>query len=94
MKEAEFRAESPALAPEAPVKCHPAATRRRVYIDCRWFASECKCSLVMAGTEEEVLAAALTHATGPQHGEHDTPDFRDALQQSLREVPKGDSTLA
>lgn len=94
MKKVEFRAEAPALTPEAPPRSHAAAKGRRVYIDCRWFASEGNCSLVMAGTAQEVFEAALAHATGPQHHEQDTPDFRDALQQSLREVPRGDCTLA
>jgi hypothetical protein len=59
----------------------------RKVADCRDFPSETGCTLTIAGSESEVLDAALHHAV-TVHGHEDTPDVRDWLRQNLKdEVP-------
>jgi hypothetical protein len=59
----------------------------RKVADCRDFPSETGCTLTIAGTESEVLDAALHHAI-TVHGHEDTPEVRDWLRGSLKdEVP-------
>lgn len=55
----------------------------RVIIDCRTFPGS-KCSVTIAGTEEEVLALAVTHAVAA-HGEKETPELRAQLRSMLKE---------
>ncbi len=47
----------------------------RKMMDCRDFPSESKCTLTIAGEEDEVVRAAVLHAVDV-HGHRDTPEFR------------------
>ena len=59
----------------------------RKYIDCREMPSENNCDLAMAGSDENVLDAAVAHAIGA-HGHEDTPELREQIAQTLKdEVP-------
>ncbi len=58
------------------------ATAVRKVADCRKFPSESKCSLTIAGTEEEVMKAATQHAVSA-HGHKDTPELRTQIRQML-----------
>lgn len=59
----------------------------RKYIDCREMPSENNCDLAMAGSDEHVLAAAVTHAV-TAHGHEDTPELREQIRGLLKdEVP-------
>ncbi len=61
----------------------------RKVADCREFPSEKNCSLTIAGTEDEVLAAAAEHAISA-HGHADTPELREQIRGMLKdEVPVG-----
>lgn len=55
----------------------------RVKADCREYPSENNCSLMISGTEEEVLDAATAHAVA-SHGHEDTPEFREQLRGILK----------
>ncbi len=57
---------------------------KRVVSDCRLWPSEKGCSLVIAGTEEEVLPVAIRHAI-EDHGETDTPQLRAEIGKMLKE---------
>ena len=59
------------------------ATQRKS-IDCRNYPSERNCSLKISGTEEEVLDAAVQHATSV-HGHENTPELREQIKQILRD---------
>ena len=60
----------------------------RKVADCRDYPSEAKCTLTIAGEEEEVVRAATEHAVSV-HGEEDTPEFRSTLRGMLKdEVPQ------
>jgi predicted small metal-binding protein len=54
----------------------------RKMADCRRFASESNCSLVIIGEEEEVLNAAMEHAVSV-HGHEDTPENRQEIRGFL-----------
>ncbi|MCW2705387.1 MAG: hypothetical protein JWQ37_3382 [Blastococcus sp.] len=54
----------------------------RKMIDCRTMPSESNCTLTIAGEEEEVLDAAVTHAVD-KHGHENTPDLREQLRGGL-----------
>jgi predicted small metal-binding protein len=57
----------------------------RKYIDCREFPSESGCSVaICADTEDELLEAAVQHATAV-HQHEDTPEFRQQLRQLFKE---------
>jgi predicted small metal-binding protein len=56
----------------------------RKMADCRDFPSESKCTLTIAGEEDEVVRAATMHAVDV-HGHQDTPEFRDEVRRSLKE---------
>lgn len=59
----------------------------RKYIDCREMPSENNCDVAMAGSEEHILDAAVTHAV-TAHGHEDTPELREQVRQALKdEVP-------
>jgi hypothetical protein len=63
-------------------------TMRKV-ADCRDFPSEINCTLMITGTEEEVVMAASMHAVAA-HGHADTPELRDQIRAMLKdEVPVG-----
>ena len=51
----------------------------RVIADCRRFASDMNCSLVIIGDEDEVVRAAAEHAASA-HGHEDTAEFREQLR--------------
>jgi predicted small metal-binding protein len=54
----------------------------RMMADCRRFESESKCSLVMIGEEDELVQAAIEHATSV-HGHQDSPEMREQLRAIL-----------
>lgn len=56
----------------------------RKVMDCRRFPSESNCSLVISGTEEEVLAAATAHAVS-WHEHEDTPELRAEIRATLED---------
>lgn len=60
------------------------ATTVRKFIDCREYPSEKNCSLYIAGTEDEVLAAARQHAISA-HGHMDSPELLSQLKQGLHD---------
>ena len=59
------------------------ATQRKS-IDCRHYPSENNCSLKISGTVEEVLDAALQHATSV-HGHENTPELREQIKSMLKD---------
>jgi predicted small metal-binding protein len=61
----------------------------RKIADCRDFPSESRCSLTIAGTEDEVVRAAAEHAASV-HGHEDTPELREQIRATLEdEGPAG-----
>jgi predicted small metal-binding protein len=60
----------------------------RLYVDCREMPSESGCDLAMAGSEEHLLAAAVTHAV-TAHGHEDTPELREQIRGALKEAEPG-----
>jgi hypothetical protein len=54
----------------------------RLMADCRRFASETNCSLVIIGEEDEVVRAAAEHAASV-HGHEDTEELRQQLRDFL-----------
>ena len=60
----------------------------RYYIDCREMPSESNCDLAMAGSEEHLMDAAVTHAvTAHQH--EDTPELREEIRKTMKEEVPG-----
>jgi predicted small metal-binding protein len=60
----------------------------RYYIDCREMPSERNCDLAMAGSEEHLVDAAVTHAiTAHQH--EDTPELREEVRKQMKEEVPG-----
>jgi predicted small metal-binding protein len=57
----------------------------RKSIDCREMPSKTNCTLTIAGEEDEVVRAAMLHAVDV-HGHKDTPEFRNELRRSLKDV--------
>jgi len=57
---------------------------QRKFIDCRDYPSEKNCSLKISGAEEEVLDAAVQHATSV-HGHANTPQLREQIKQMLKD---------
>jgi predicted small metal-binding protein len=56
----------------------------RKIADCREFPSDSKCSLTIAGEEDEVVRAAAMHAADV-HGHEDTPELRNELRKMLKD---------
>ena len=54
----------------------------RYMIDCRKVPSENGCTLTIAGTESEVLDAAVEHAVA-RHGHENAPGLREMLRGAL-----------
>lgn len=54
----------------------------RVMADCRRFPSESNCSLVIIGSEDEVVRAAAEHAASV-HGHENNEDLRAMLRAGL-----------
>ena len=57
---------------------------QRKSIDCRDYPSEKNCSLKISGTEQEVLDAAVQHATWA-HGHKNTPELREQIKSMLKD---------
>jgi predicted small metal-binding protein len=56
-------------------------------IDCRRMpASDRNCSLMISGTEDEVMMIAVRHAV-EEHGHTDTPELREMLRNGLVDEP-------
>lgn len=62
----------------------PTPQQQRKSVDCREYPSDKGCTLKISGTEEEVLEAAVAHAT-TAHGHENTPEFREQLRQMLKD---------
>jgi hypothetical protein len=60
----------------------------RKYIDCREMPSDNNCDLAMSGSEEHLLAAAVSHAV-TVHQHEDTPAFREEIRGVLKDEPAG-----
>jgi hypothetical protein len=58
--------------------------QKRKVSDCRLIPSVKHCSLTIAGTEEEVLTAAVAHAVS-YHEHEDTPQLRAEIKASLKD---------
>jgi hypothetical protein len=58
----------------------------RKVIDCRDFPSETGCTLMMSGTESELLQAAAEHAVSV-HLHEDTPELRKQLLAMMKDEP-------
>jgi predicted small metal-binding protein len=55
----------------------------RLYIDCREFPSDMKCTVAIAAdNEKELVDAAVQHAVAV-HGHHDTPEFRSEIRKAI-----------
>ena len=59
--------------------------KSRKKIDCRMFPSESNCSIVISGTEEEVMPLAMHHLE-EIHKQKDTPEMRAEVRKILVEV--------
>jgi hypothetical protein len=59
----------------------------RKVVDCREIPSQTKCTLTIAGEEEEVLRAATLHGVDV-HGHRDTPEFREQLRRAMKDERK------
>jgi predicted small metal-binding protein len=57
----------------------------RKMLDCRSVPSENNCTLTIAGTEDEVLDAAVAHAVSA-HGHEDSPELREMLRGGLTDA--------
>jgi len=57
----------------------------RKMIDCRKVPSEINCSLTIAGTEGEVLDAAVAHAISA-HGHADKAELREMIRAGLEDA--------
>jgi predicted small metal-binding protein len=57
----------------------------RKMIDCRKVPSDINCTLAIAGTEDEVLDAAVAHAVAT-HGHADSPELREMLRSGMEDV--------
>lgn len=56
----------------------------RKVADCRDFPSENNCTLTIAGSEDEVMRAAVMHAIDA-HGHADTPELRQQVRGMLKD---------
>ena len=56
----------------------------RKVIDCRRFPADKQCSIVISGTEEDVLDLAVMHAS-TRHGHADTPELREQIRSVLQD---------
>jgi len=61
---------------------------QRKAIDCRKVPSDKNCSLMISGTEDDVLELAVLHAT-TAHGRTDTPELREYLRSMLADEGSG-----
>jgi len=58
----------------------------RKIADCRELPGESRCTLTIAGEEDEVVRAAVLHAVDV-HGHRDTSELRDEVRRALRDEP-------
>jgi hypothetical protein len=65
----------------------------RKVIDCRRFPTEKPCTIAISGTEDEVLALAVLHAT-TVHDHKDTPEFRQQLRSMLQDEKAATASAA
>ena len=56
----------------------------RKVIDCRRFPAEKPCSIVISGTEDDVLDLAVLHAK-TVHGHQDTPELREQIRSMFQD---------
>ena len=56
---------------------------KRKTIDCRDFPNEIGCTLLISGSEKEVLKVAVRHAV-EEHGHQDTPELRKQIRAMLK----------
>jgi hypothetical protein len=56
----------------------------RKLVDCRRFPADKPCSIVISGTEDDVLDLAVMHAT-TRHGHADTPELREQIRSMLQD---------
>jgi predicted small metal-binding protein len=63
------------------------AVMSRKMVDCRKVPSDINCTLAIAGTEDEVLDAAVAHAVS-KHGHEDTPVLRQLSASGLEDVER------
>ena len=56
----------------------------RKVIGCRRFPAEKPCSIVISGTEDDVLDLAVLHAK-TVHGHQDTPELREQIRSMLQD---------
>jgi len=59
------------------------AEHRKV-VDCRRFPSEKSCSIVISGTEDDVLDLAVLHAK-TVHGHQETSELREQIRSMLQD---------
>ena len=72
----------------------PATTQTpRKAIDCRRFPSEKNCTLMISGTEDEVLDLAVLHAT-TAHAHENKPELREELRSMLTDEETATGTTA
>jgi len=57
----------------------------RKMVDCRKMPSDSNCSLMISGTEDEVLDAAVLHAAD-KHGHENTPELREMIRSGLEDA--------
>jgi len=57
----------------------------RKMVDCRKVPSDINCTLTIAGTEDELMEAAVAHAV-TVHGDEDTPELRQMIASSMEDV--------
>ncbi len=57
----------------------------RKMVDCRKVPSDSNCTLTIAGTQDEVLDAAVAHAMS-KHGHEDTPELRQMIMSGMEDV--------
>ena len=58
----------------------------RKMIDCGKVPNEINCTLTIAGTEDEVLDAAVSHAVA-KHGHQNSAELSETIRSSLEDVP-------
>ncbi len=56
----------------------------RKMMDCREAPSDIHCTLTIAGEEDEVFQAAVSHAVSA-HGHEDSPELREMIRGMLKE---------
>lgn len=66
--------------------------QNRVIIDCRDFPNEIGCTLLISGSEKEVLNIAVRHAI-EEHGHQDTPELRKQVKAFLKDESNKNLTM-